>query len=153
MHVSWQTNSHQVDNVQVPARETFQFKFWEKLLPCWKFHEHMRLSLQVFRPCASRARLHRNLPTTLFTLGFLVSAAVISSFISLTFFINYFVLYLNPQVRSQLEPSLEDLTISALSQGLAHVEQVHREDVRVAVLGRLVPAPTSDWWARFCPRG
>ena len=107
----------------------------------------MRLSLQVFRPCASRARLHRNLPTTLLTLAFLVSAAVFfisSSFISLTFFINYFVLYLNPQVRSQLEPSLEDLTIGALAQGLAHVEQVHGEDVRVAVLGRLVPAPTSD---------
>ena len=48
------------------------------------------------------------------------------------------VLYLNPQIGPQLEPALVDLAIGALAQGLTHVQQVHWEDVRVAVLDRLV---------------
>ena len=55
---SWQCSSA----CNIP---TSLFATQSKLLPCWKFHEDSGLPLQVFRPCASRARLHRNLPTTI----------------------------------------------------------------------------------------
>ena len=65
--LSWQAHSHQVHNVQVPENFDHIHSFFVNL-PCWKFHENASLPFQVFGAGASRARLHRNLPTS-FSLG------------------------------------------------------------------------------------
>ena len=108
-----------------------------KKLPCWEFHEYVSLPLQVFRPCASRARLHRNLSTKLLTQTLFLLAVV-----SILHLLLIYPPYLNPQIGPQLELPLVHLAICALAQGLTHVQQVHREDIRVAVLDRLVLVPS-----------
>ena len=53
-------------------------------------------------------------------------------------------MYLNSQIRIQLEFALVDLAIGSLAQGAAHVKQVQGEDVRVPVLVRLVLVSSSS---------